>query len=365
MTDRPTTGRPTDADLAADARFLERLAAADPADPATLPSAQAPEAQQLLVDILAADPGTRADRAETARPTEPPVLATPGRATTPSMARRRTGLLGRGRATLVAVAAAVAVVAGAVTVLAPDNTPAAVAEVRSAAATTADADTGRIATTFRLSYADDTDQGAAGGTIEAVYADDDLALSVGFDELPEELRAEAGEFLPVLDDIRLVDDVAYVQQDGRWIGVDTGGLLGDVVVRYVDPRTVLDTVRELTEATEDGTAEVDGVTTTRYRSVIDLGDETLAQSGWLAYEGVDIEADGEVTVELYVDDDGLLRRFDIEGEVEAPDGETGQGTFEVTTTFSDLGADLTVEAPEGAELLDPLAEARNFADEDE
>ena len=152
------------------------------------------------------------------------------------------------------------------------------------------------------------------------------------------------------------------EQGGQWIGVDTGGLLGDVVVRYVDPRVVLDTVQDLTEATEDGSADLDGVDTTRYRSVIDLGDETLAQSGWLAYEGVDIDADGEITVEFYVDDDGLLRRLDIEGDLEAPDGETGEGSFEVSTTFSDLGADLTVDAPEGAELLDPLAEALDFDD---
>ena len=359
MTDHPNTG-PHEADRAADAEFLDRLAAADPVEPTTLPTATDPEARQLLTDILTAEPDPSIGWDESARPTEAPVLvgAGAGPATGARAAGRgRSGLLGRGRGTLLATAAAVAVVAGAVTVLAPDNTPAAVAEVHSAAATTAASDTGRIATTFRLDYADDVEQGSAGGTIEAVYADDDLALSIGFDELPDELQAEADEFLPVLDDIRLVDDVAYVQQGGQWIGVDTGGLLGDVVVRYVDPRVVLDTVQELTEATEDGSADLDGVATTRYRSVIDLGDETLAQSGWLAYEGVDIDADGEVTVEFYVDDDGLLRRLDIEGDLDAPEGETGEGTFEVSTTFSDLGAELTVEAPEGAELLDPLAEA--------
>ena len=64
-------------------------------------------------------------------------------------------------------------------------------------------------------------------------------------------------------------------------------------------------------------------------------------------------------------DDGVLRRFDIEGQIQAPEGETGQGTFEVSTTFSDLGADLTVEAPEGAVVFDPLADGFGQDDEDD
>lgn len=165
------------------------------------------------------------------------------------------------------------------------------------------------------------------------------------------------EILPALDDIRLVDDVAYVQQGGQWLAVDTGGLLGDLVVRYVDPRTVLDTVQDLTETTEIGPVDVDGVATTQYQSVIDLGDETLAQSGWLAFDGMNAEVDGEVTVDLFVDEAGVLHRFDLSGDLASADGQDGSATFEVSTTFTDLGDDVSIEAPEGAEVFDPLAEA--------
>lgn len=354
QTDRGSAG--VSPDPAGDQRFLARLTAADPIDPVTLPTAGDPEAARLLDDIVAADV-TIEDAPSTA--TYPlPVRA--GTATAGETGPSRLGLLARSRSALVAVAAAVLLLVGAVTVLSPDNTPAAVAEVRAAAATTADADTGRITSTFQLTYDDAELSDAAGGTVEVTYVGGDLGLSVDVDQVPDELGSEADEFLPALDDIRLVDDVAYVQQGGTWIAIDTGGLLGDIVVDLVDPRTVLDTVQELTEATEVGPAEIDGVATTQYRSVIDLGDETLGQSGWLAFDGMDVDADGEIAVDLYVsdgDDGEILRRFDLTGDIQAPEGEDGSATFEIVTLFTDLGADLTIEAPDGAVAFDPLADA--------
>lgn len=332
--------------------FFARLAAADPVDPATLPSVDAPSASQLLDEILATPAG------EPTRPGEPIVTSAPGTGSgseSSSWARR---LVSQGRGTLVAVAAAVLVLVGAVTVLAPDNTPAALAEVHSAAATTADADRGRIVTSFAVDYADAEMTDQAGGQVEVIYDGGDLGISVLLEDLPAELdgEAEVDALLPALDDIRLVDGVAYVQQGDRWIAVDTGGLLGDLVVRYVDPRNVLDTIQDLTETTEVGPVDVDGVATTQYRSVIDLGDESLAQSGWMAVDGMDVEVDGEVTVDLYIDEAGALHRFDLTGDLVPTDGTDGSATFEVVTTFSDLGADVVIEAPEGAELLDPLAD---------
>ncbi len=346
----------TSPDPAGDRDLLARLTAADPIDPVTLPTAGDPEAARLLDDILTTEPAVASNPVAAAYPL-PVRAATTGAG---DAAPSRLGVLARSRGALVAVAAAVLLLVGAVTVLAPDNTPAAVAQVRAAAATTADADTGRITSTFEVTYDDAELSDAAGGTVEVTYAGGDLGLSVDVDQVPDELGADADEFLPALDDIRLVDDVAYVQQDGTWIAVDTGGLLGDVVVDLIDPRTVLDTVQGLTEATEVGPAEVGGVATTRYRSVIDLGDETLGQSGWLAFEGMDIDAEGEITIDLYVSDgaDGeTLRRFDLSGDIQAPEGEDGTASFEIVTLFTDLGADLTIEAPDGAIAFDPLAEA--------
>jgi hypothetical protein len=339
-----------------DEQFLRRLADADPVDPTTLPTADDPTAARLLDTILAtadAGPGHAAEAAHAAHAVDAAVAtpADPG----------RPGWIGRSRLALVAVAAAVLVLVGAVAVLAPDSTPAAVAEVRAAAATTASADTGHIETTFALHVDDEgtghLDGGAAdlAGRAAVDYAGSDLALSIQLDTVPSEVERRGLTELVGLEDIRLVDDVVYFRQGEQWLAVETGGLLGDLVVQVVDPRTVLDTVKGLSEATEVGPAEVDGTATTHFRSVVDLGDESLAEAGWMAVEGMDVAADGEVTIDLFVDADGALRRFELTGDVRPDDGSPGQGTFDVVTTFSGLGAEHSIEAPAGATTFDPLA----------
>ncbi len=343
--------------------FFARLTAADPVDRATLPSADAPAATQLLDQILATPAG------EPSRPGEPIVTSAPGPGSVSAPTSWTRRLVSRGRGSLVAVAAAVLILVGAVAVLAPDNTPAALAEVHNAAAVTADADRGRIVTEFSVDYADAEFSDQAGGQIDVIHDGGDLGISVRLADVPEELGSEPGidAILPALDDVRLVDDVAYIQQGDQWIAVDTGGLLGDLVVEYVDPRNVLDTIQDLTETTEVGPVDIDGVATTQYRSVIDLGDETLAQSGWMTFDGMDTEADGEVTVDLYIDEAGALHRFDLTGDLEPTDGTDGSATFEIVTTFAGLDDDVSIEAPEGAEIFDPLADGfgGDSFDEDE
>ena len=54
-----------------------------------------------------------------------------------------------------------------------------------------------------------------------------------------------------------------------------------------------------------------------------------------------------------VDSDGLLRQLVVSGDAAATDGSNGSGTVLITSTFSDFGADITIEAPETAEFLDP------------
>ena len=72
---------------------------------------------------------------------------------------------------------------------------------------------------------------------------------------------------------------------------------------------------------------------------------------------MNVEADGEVTVDLFVDEAGALSRFDLSGQIQPADGSDGSATFEVVTVFSDVGADLSIDAPEGAVAFDPMAEA--------
>ncbi|MEM9656261.1 MAG: hypothetical protein AAGA65_29515 [Actinomycetota bacterium] len=351
--------------------FMMRLAAANPVAGWDLPSAQDPSAQKILETAMnqhtpqqttPQDTGSNESYTDHYQRTHVPLAEYQAPAGAESVAPappiqplgaealparpRRT----RSRGMLVGAAAAVLLLFGGLLVFSPDTTPSAVATVRSAAAAAADADTGRIETTFSASGTDGTEAGSVSGSFEAYYSGSDIAFTVNVDAI--EGVDELGE-IPV-SEVRLIDDVVYINGDGQWMAIDTDGLLGQMVTDFVDPRSVLETVQEITEATEIGSATVDGVETTQYQSVIDLADESLTESGWLGFEGAGLDAEGEITVDLYVDDNGLLRQLDIGGDLRDTADAGENGTFTVTTRFFDVGSDITVEAPENVEVFDPL-----------
>lgn len=351
--------------------LMQRLTAADPVDHGTIPAAEDPVARQLMENIIS---GNRVAaeinqnqhlneineendmNSNRSRRHLPPSAEVDGQAVLglendgvrPLSTARRTQLRGRGM--LIGAAAAVLLLVGGLLVFSPDNTPSAVAAVQSAAAAASDADTGRISTTFALTAeGGDTPIESIEGRFDASYSGSDVAASLQVDE--QSGQFDAGD-LPV-NDVRLVDDVLYVDNDGQWLAIDTDGMLGGLVADFIDPRVVLDTVQGLTEASEVGPVTIDGVETTHYQSIVDLGDESLSQSGWLGFEGVPIEADGEVTVDLYVDGNGLLNQLDLSGDVEDPAESGESGTFDVSMRFFDVGSDITIEAPSDAEVFDP------------
>lgn len=266
---------------------------------------------------------------------------------------------GRRLGFLAATAAAVVALVAGVLVLAPDNTTPALAAVQEAAEDTANADTGRATTTFSVEGGTETERESVGGQLDAVFAGQDLAVTVEItDGIEEYQRSELDQI-----ESRLVDGVVYGRESGgEWIAIEAPEIVGDQLTQFIDPRSVLETVQSLIETEEVGSTTIDGVDTTQYQSIIDLGDDTLGQSGWLSglEAQLDVDPDGLVTVDLYIDNDGNLRQIDITGDVEATDsGETGDATFSVSTVFSDIGSDLTVEAPEGVEvqsLFDGLGE---------
>lgn len=358
--------------------FFRRLTAADPVDQNALPSPQSPSAQQLLEQAINHSPSNHStinhenashEMNQQSNPhppnSYPPNLQPAGAGrqvtdpvdpsefqfdhSTPAPGRTR------GRGMLVAAAAAVLLLVGGVLVLAPDNTSPAVATVHSAAASTLEASTARITTVFSLEGQDGTDSGSVSGQFDAEYADDDVSFTVDLSTV--EFDGPQGvpdpTDLPV-SEARIVDGVIYINFGERWLAVETDGLLGSVVNQFADPRQVLETVQELTETTEVGPATVDGVATTHFQSVIDLGDEQLSSSGWLAFEGMPVESDGEVTVDLFVDDSGVLRQLDLSGDIQDTSGSGESGTFNVETRFYDIGADIVVEAPPASQTLEGL-----------
>lgn len=318
-----------------DAELMDRLRRADPVVASELPAPGDPTPRQLLEDIMTT---------ETPHPAQP--AAHPAVEQARGRSNRRWGFL-------IASAAAVLFLVAGVLAFAPRGTEPALAAVHGAAAATADVDSGRITVTVVADGTDGQESGRLVGRVDAVFAGDDFSATIDVDEAP----AHAGiDRLPVTES-RLVDGTVYINDGNQWYSLEAPEFLGQRLQDVVDPRAVLETVQDLVETEEIGSATVDGTETSHYRSVVDLEDESLRRSGWLAMEGADVDAEGEVQIDLFVDGDGLLRQLDVSGDVRQPDGGPASATFDVSTTFTDLGADLSVEAPADATPVGPLVES--------
>lgn len=332
--------------------LLQRLRADDPVAGSDFDGADSERAQAILARI-------------TSRPGEFTPYGQPdsGPAVDPSAAdRRRTG---RRWPLVAAVAAGAALLIGAVAALVPSNAEPALAVVQAAADDTAGAETGRVVTAFDVQGRHENEAGALAGTITTEFADDDLTVSIDIDE-SRSTEIPAGEVAQLEQArTRLVAGVLYVTPDGiQWYGIQAPAMVSDGIARLTDTRTMLDQIETLVEVEEVGSATVNGTETTHYRSEVDLNDQSLAESGWLPGEGpVDVQAEGVMEIDLYVDDDGLMRRITLTGDVSPTDPTIeGAATFAVTTDFVDLGSDITIEAPEGAVMQD-FGPGR-FADDD-
>ncbi|MDH3302007.1 MAG: hypothetical protein OES24_16035 [Acidimicrobiia bacterium] len=278
---------------------------------------------------------------------------------TPSAASEGTG--GGRWALLAAVAAVAALLIGAVAVFAPSGAQPALAVVQSAAQETADARSGRVITDFDVVGHDDAEEGALSGSMTATFADDDFAVSIDLDPSSNVMSAAEAAAIGQAE-TRLVDGQLYVTADGeQWMSIEAPVILQSTLARLTDLRTILAEVEELVDVETVGSTEIDGQAVTHYRSEVDLADQTLAESGWLpgaqGAQGtpVDIDAQGLVTIDLYVDGNGLMRRIEVSGRAEPVDDTIeASADFTVTTNFVDLDTDITITAPDPAvvETLD-------------
>ncbi len=302
---------------------LSDVRAADPVRMADLPSSQSPEAQALLRQTMY---------------DAMPAHASPS----PGSFRSRLPLLA-------AVAAAVALVATTFAIVSPTNTPTALATVKAAAQEVAVADSGRIVTTFTITGSDGDETGTAAGSVEMLFNGDDLAISLDVDEVPSEFQDEDIDMLEGVE-TRIVDGVLYVRGGPApdWVAFDVPAVLLSQI-DSVDPRSVLSTIQTLIEAEEVGTETLDGEDVIVYRSEVDLDDPSLSASGWMAglESRLDVEADGTIVVETWVDGSEQLRKIEVTGDlVEAQDGD-GSAVFSISTVFNDLNAVDRIVAPEG------------------
>ena len=145
-------------------------------------------------------------------------------------------------------------------------------------------------------------------------------------------------------DVVVADDALYVRPDGfgaalgdalgtPWVKVDltelTSMLPGTAEVPAVDPAELLDRLRaEGIEVSEVGREAVRGVDTTHYRAEVPA---TTA--------GHEL---GAATIDVWIDDDGLIRRVDLHSE----DG------VDARVELLDLGQPVSIETPPSDQVTD-------------
>ncbi len=332
--------------------LLDLLRAADPIDPEQLPSATSPQAQYLLAQAMTGGPATAEPSTAGAPVANTATAAADGRifVTPPRINNKPSSTAARHRGRgLVAAAAAVILVFAGLLVFSPNSTSPALAAVQNAAAETAGFSSGRSTTTFSINDAQGqtSTTGSASGTLAGAFSGTSVSLAVNASASGESLVGDQAGSV----ETRLVDNKVYVKNGDRWLVTDADGLFAPAIVAYLDPRSVLTTVRKLTTTNEIGPATIDGLAVTHYQSVVDLSQQSL--DSWIPGLGLakePVEAEGEATIDVYVDSDGVLRHLDVNGEARDPNG-TGSAKFTLTTVFSDLGGDIAIDAPANAEVI--------------
>lgn len=305
---------------------------------------------------------------------------------------------GRRRGRVVLLAAMVAFVAlalGAVAVF-PDRGQPADAKVRAAAQQTVDTSTGRFEATLAatassvmpafdvvVTGAYDIPQGRFQTTVDLSSLADGLAAQ-GLDLLGADASVTV-----VVDGTTIYLRSGLVSSllgsETEWVRLDLAELTGGeglldgasgMAAATVDPSAFLEMLESIGgDVTEVGQESVRGIETTRYSGSIDLDvayqqvpaehrAEIEEALGALVPGGIDLPS---LPVEVWIDGDGLVRRFettvslgDMAGDMALPGMEAVPGELSVRVEYFDPGApvDIAVPAPEETaelgELLDGI-----------
>jgi hypothetical protein len=204
--------------------------------------------------------------------------------------------------------------------------PAVAAVLRSAPEAAAEAGTGRVDFSMEMEMPEigTVTFGGAGAFDEAAGA---MTMTVDMGAMLRQVAEATGEQLPPgLDDpmqVVIVGDVFYLsmpqldQSDGRWITGSLDELTGtDLGMGSTsDPAAMLDSLGGVSDDVQEvGREQVRGVETTRYRASVDvmraLEELPPADRDRLAAQ-IGMFGDVPIPVEVWIDDDGLVRRFDM------------------------------------------------------
>jgi hypothetical protein len=122
------------------------------------------------------------------------------------------------------------------------------------------------------------------------------------------------------------DWLAGFATDGKWL--KQTGELGDDSLANLSPERLLAMLRAASsETVRIGEEDVRGVSTVRYRLTVDC-------------EKAELDCQGTAPVEVWIDEDGLVRRI-------ALNDDGAEGTIE----FFDFGAEVSIEPPAADEIL--------------
>lgn len=261
-------------------------------------------------------------------------------------------------------------------------------QLSQAAQSSADASSGRFSFSFEIDVPDTEKPFAFSGTGAFDAASDRAALSLDFSSFAELLSGFLGGFGslgtktpdvsdPSLWQIEAVQDgdVAYLRfpavssqlPDGKsWIrtpadeGVRGQGFNFSQLQKTTsnDPRKMLEFLRAARGGIETvGREELRGASTTHYRATVDLTEyEKLvpADQRSMAAELLDQTGLSELPVDVWLDDDGLVRQVEMTFEAMHPDtNETAGGSM--LFELYDYAETIDVELPPADEVVDASA----------
>lgn len=191
----------------------------------------------------------------------------------------------------------------------------------------------------------DTPQGAAEISGEGVNTADSasiemtmsgqMAVAFGTDQLDIEVRIVDGVMYQ-----RFPQLIEQMGADAEWLSFDLATLGPEFqemldAAQQTDPSQSLEVLREVAEVTEVGRETVNGTETTHYTGELDLR-AAMEASGTdpAMMEGSGVDLDQPVPVGIWIDDDGMVRRYEMSMDMEG---------MSSTTTFEVLEYDVDVE----------------------
>jgi hypothetical protein len=153
--------------------------------------------------------------------------------------------------------------------------------------------------------------------------------------------------------------------DGReWMSLDLdfGEDLESPLPANADAKGELELLEEVTGVSKRGREVVRGVPTTRYAGTVGVSEqaERLREQGGEDLSSLVEEKGGPLRIEVWIDNEGLVRRMDY--ATSRPEGEgEGRTTMDMRMDFYDFGSIPAIEVPDPGEVFDATPSAREEA----